>query len=82
MVCGTWGGGGVHLIDIEGVESDPIVMTALEREGALTVRCVCFKRHPIERSQLGQVIPCPSPDCDLQLRINPFVIELQEPAPR
>jgi hypothetical protein len=31
--------GGVHLIDLEGIEYGPVIVTALERDGALTVRC-------------------------------------------
>jgi hypothetical protein len=61
---------------VVGISYGPIIVTAHERSGTLTVRCpACFEWHPIERGQLGQIITCPSPGCETRLRINPFVLE-------
>jgi len=75
-VCGD-SAGGVHLIDLEGIEYGPVIVTALERDGALTVRCpACFKQHPLlELAQLDEVTTCPRPGCETKLKVNPFVLE-------
>jgi WD40 repeat protein len=75
--------GGLNPVDIEALEYGPLCVTASTGGGTLTIRCpACFEEHPIKRAQLGQVIPCPGASCATQLKINPFVVQLQEPAPR
>ena len=72
-VCGDVTGG-VHLVDLLGIEYGPIIVTALKRGSALIVRCPsCHEELPLEQNWLGQVVDCPRPGCGGYMRINPFV---------
>ena len=74
-VCGD-AGGGVYLIDLVGIEYGPIAVTAVDlgRGGGPSIRCPkCLQLHPLNEAWLGQVIECPTPNCGLSLRVNPFI---------
>ncbi|MGH2557013.1 MAG: eIF2A-related protein [Actinomycetota bacterium] len=74
VVCGDEGGN-VYLADLIGIEYGPIIATTIEIDGQRTVRCPeCWHLHPIDDAWLGRVIDCPTPTCDLTLRVNPFVV--------
>jgi len=67
--------GNVILIDVTGIEYGPIIVTAIERPDGTAVRCPrCSQEHPVRPEWLGEVIRCPTSDCDLRLRINSFVV--------
>ena len=73
--CGD-GGGGVYLIDLVGIDYGPVIVTAVDlgTGAGPALRCPkCLRLHPLDDSWLGAVIPCPTPDCGLSLRVNPFV---------
>jgi len=58
------------------MEVKPIILTPKKQNGRIIVRCPsCQQDHPIHETQLDHVINCPTEGCDLQLKINPFVIE-------
>ena len=77
--CGD-GGGNFYLLDLVGITYGPIIVTAsIVRKGlfkkALTIRCpACQKEHSINDDQLGCAMICPTTDCSVQLKINPFTI--------
>jgi len=76
--CGD-GGGGVYLIDLVAIEYGPIIVTAadLGNGAGPALRCPkCFRLHPLDDAWLGEVIECPTPDCGLSLRVNPFVTRI------
>jgi hypothetical protein len=63
-------------MDLAGIEYEPIVVTAVGRgKGAgPAIRCPkCLQLHPLNDAWLGQIIECPTPNCGLSLRVNPFV---------
>jgi WD40 repeat protein len=71
-------GGNVYLLEWVGMEVKPIILTLQKRAGSLIVRCPsCQQDHPISQDQLGQEMICPTPGCDLQLKLNPFVVEME-----
>ena len=74
VVCGDEGGN-LHVLDQVGIEYGPIIVTATEQDGRRVLRCPgCWRAHPLQESWRGQVIGCPTATCDLQLRVNPFVV--------
>jgi hypothetical protein len=76
--CGDQGGG-VYLIDLVGIEYGPIVVTAVDlgKGTGPALRCPkCFRFHPLDDAWLGEVIECPTPDCRLSLRVNPFITRM------
>jgi len=75
-VCGD-SSGNVYQIELVGIEYGPIIVTAVDLgQGAgFALRCPkCFRLHPLDDAWLGEVIECPTPDCGLSLRVNPFVM--------
>ncbi len=77
-VCGDEGGG-VYLIDLVGTDYGPIVVTVVDTDSGAgpTLRCPkCLQFHPLNDAWLGEVIMCPTPDCGLSLRVNPFVTRM------
>ena len=81
-VCGD-SGGSLYLIDLVGIEYGPIVVTAMDRGEGPALRCpACWQEHSLDERWLGTVIDCPTPSCDLQLRVNPFVIRRARPTSR
>jgi hypothetical protein len=70
-------GGNIYILEWVGREVKPIILTAIIRAEKLIVRCpACQQDHPISQEHLGSEISCPSPDCSLQLKINPFVTKM------
>jgi hypothetical protein len=68
--------GGVHLVELVGVEYGPLIVTAVDRGRTLTVRCPeCLEHQPLEERRLGQVVDCERPSCEGRMRVNPFVID-------
>lgn len=57
----------------------PLIITARETDGKLTVYCpVCNTNLPINKDQIGREITCPNNGCDASLKINPFVIGIND----
>jgi WD40 repeat protein len=80
-VCGD-SSGALHFLDFVGLKYGPIIVTAAERDGVLTLRCpACWKLHPVTRDQLGTELTCPTPECGLRLRANPFALGAPGPEP-
>jgi len=76
VTCGDLSGA-LYRIEVMGIELGPIVVTATERGPQLMVRCpACQSDHAVERAGLGQVIECPTPNCGLSLRVNPFITRM------
>jgi WD40 repeat protein len=69
--------GALHVVDLVGVEYGPIVVTATERAGQLTARCpACGYEERWDQGELGCVVSCRTAGCNLDLRINPFVLRI------
>jgi hypothetical protein len=68
-------GGGVYLIDLVGIDYGPIIVTAVDPgKGGPALRCPkCYQLHALDDAWLGEVIECPTPNCGLPLRVNPFI---------
>ena len=76
--CGDEGGG-VYLIDLVGIQYGPIIVTALDlgKGAGPALRCPkCFRLRPLDDAWLGEVIECPTPNCGLRLRVNPFITRM------
>jgi hypothetical protein len=76
--CGD-AGGGVYVIELVGIEYGPIIVTAVDlgKGAEPALRCPkCLRLHPLVDASLGEVIECPTPDCSLSLRVNPFVTRM------
>ena len=68
-------GGGVHLARLVGIDLGPLLVTAAEAGGTLTVRCpACRQPLLLDFDQLGSRTTCPRPGCDSELQVNPFSI--------
>ncbi len=68
--------GHVHRVECIGLTYGPVILTAVEEDNKLMIRCpACQQDHPIMKSQLGSEITCPAPDCNLKIKLNPFSIE-------
>lgn len=66
--------GGFYLVDLVGIEYGPIIVTAVEVGRRTHLRCPkCRQDHPLDRAWLDTEIECPNRECDLRLRVNPFV---------
>jgi len=73
IVCGD-AGGNLYFLSLVGITYGPIVVTAVGHRRSV-VRCPnCRHSHGLDEAWLGQVIDCPTPSCDLLLRVNPFVV--------
>ncbi len=71
--CGDHGGN-FHLLDLLGIASGPIVVTAVDAGAGPLLHCPrCRTSFAFEKQWLGKAGICPAPDCGLRLRINPFV---------
>jgi WD40 repeat protein len=67
--------GNFHLLDLYSIGYGPIVVTAADQGGGLAVHCpACRQQHRLDDARLGEVIHCPTPSCDLRLRVNSFVL--------
>jgi hypothetical protein len=73
VACGD-NSGSVYLVDLVGITSGPLVVTAADLGNGPAVRCpVCLERHPLRESWLGRELYCPGNACDAPLRVNPFI---------
>jgi len=76
VACGDHSGG-LHRVEVMGIEHPPIVVTATERGPQLMIRCpACQSDHPLEKSGLGSDLTCPTVGCGLNLHVNTFVVTL------
>ena len=74
VACGD-GGGGVHLIELVGIDYGSILTTAIDH-GTHSVRCpACRQEHQISDEQLGGELTCPTAGCGLRLKVNPFIVQ-------
>jgi len=74
VACGD-AGGGVHLAHLVGIDLGPLVVTASENLGTLTVRCpACRQPFRLDPERLGERVTCRRLTCTTELQINPFVI--------
>lgn len=65
--------GGLHLVDLVGIEYGPIVVTPADRGAGPAIRCPsCFGEMTDRDAAAGRDIVCPTPGCGLQMRVNPF----------
>ena len=70
-------GGSMYLLDLVGIDYQPIIVTAANRKQCHEVRCpACQHQLHITENQLGSVVTCPTEACGLELKINPFVINM------
>jgi WD40 repeat protein len=75
--CGD-SGGGFHLLDLVGVKYGPIIVTAAKGTEGLVARCpACKREHAVTERNLGTEFTCPTPECGLRLKLNPFVVGKQ-----
>jgi hypothetical protein len=83
-ICGD-DAGGVHLVDLVGVDYGPLVITAVDaddRPGDPVILCPkCRTLLPESQRLLGSTLACPGSACDVKLQINPFVASSPTPAP-
>jgi len=78
FVCNDAGGNPYHGKWI-GVDPGPSVTTATSSNGKLILFCpACQKEHLITEGQLGKAYTCPTLDCGLSLKLNPFVIQMTQ----
>jgi len=81
-VCGDHAGG-VHVVDLQGMEYGPLVITAVDaadRPGDPVILCPkCHALLKDSRKLLGRTVSCPASSCDAELRINPFVASSPTP---
>jgi hypothetical protein len=76
IACGDVAGG-VYILELVGISYGPIIVTAVNRERKLEVRCpACQKEHVINEEQLGKQMTCPTPGCGFRLKLNPFTIKM------
>jgi WD40 repeat protein len=74
LVCGD-NTGGLHLLELLGLEYGPVAATARDAGRALALRCpVCGQDLDIDRTKLGSEIACTSPLCRRRIRVNRSVI--------
>lgn len=83
-ICGD-DSGGVHVVDLGGVEYGPLVITAVDaddRPGDPVILCPkCRTLLTDSMRLLGTTVTCPGGTCDVDLRINPFVASTPSRAP-
>lgn len=83
LICGG-ALGTLYCVDLVGVMYGPIVVTAVERDGALAARCpVCGRDAAITPDLLGSVIACGQRECagggQVKMRLNPSAVRLVAP---
>jgi WD40 repeat protein len=67
--------GAFYLVDLLGIAYGPIVGTPVDQRGGPIVRCpACSQDLAVEEAWLGEVVPCPSPGCGLELRVSPVIV--------
>jgi len=74
LVCGD-NTGGLHLLELLGLEYGPLAATARDAGSVLALCCpVCGQSLDIDRTRLGTEIACTSPLCRRRIRLNRSVI--------
>ncbi len=83
-VCGDHAGG-VHLVDLLGVDYGALVITAVDaddRPGDPVILCPKCRTLLTENERLlGTTVACPATECGAELHINPFVASSPTPVP-
>jgi WD40 repeat protein len=83
-ICGDHAGG-VHRIDLAGVEYGPLAITAVDaddRPGDPLILCPKCRTLLADSGRLlGTTVDCPGTGCDAKLRISPFVASTPTPGP-
>lgn len=70
--------GRLYLAELVGQQNKPVIVTAQDWGGVITVRCpVCQTTQQLEPNQLGQEVPCAQHRCGSVMKINPFVIKMR-----
>jgi len=76
IACGDEGGT-LHVLHPVGIPFGPVILTTVNQNRALVARCpACQQELTIKQGQPGHEMTCPTPGCGLQLKINPFVIDM------
>lgn len=71
--CGV-SGGGLHVLDFESIQYGPIIVTAVQADEGLVLKCPICQQHLSAEGSLGQVVVCARTVCRGQMRVNPFVL--------
>jgi TPR repeat protein len=79
-------GGQPSRIDLIGIKYGPIIVTAQQGGKGFVFQCpACHHQNMIQKDQLGCETTCSTPNCGLQIKLNPFVLNIKEnktsPAP-
>jgi WD40 repeat protein len=68
-------GGFIYLLDLRGIDYGPILVTPAKCSQGLVVRCPsCRRDHTVTKLHLGTELTCPTPDCGLHMKLNPFLV--------
>ncbi len=74
LICGD-DQGTLYKVDLVGIAYEPILVTSTYNHGNLFILCpACQKEHKVDKAQLGKVLACDTPTCNLRLKINPFFL--------
>lgn len=69
--------GQVHILRLERVSPKPVVVTAWsDVQGLVTCCPACQNQIQLEVDQLGCELNCPTPGCELHLKIYPFIKQM------
>jgi WD40 repeat protein len=71
--------GWLHRVELMGLDTGPVIVTAHEADGALFLQCpACRTMGPVAETTLGHGLPCPT--CGISLRLAASVLRpLPEP---
>lgn len=59
-----------------GIQYGPIILTAVDQSGRLEIRCpACQESFPLQSNYLGAEVSCPNRDCEIKLKVNPFILK-------
>ena len=68
-------GGLMHILDLVGIEYDPLIVTPVYRGKRFELRCPACRRVTLHNKDwLGAETTCPNPDCGLAWHVNPFIV--------
>jgi WD40 repeat protein len=77
LVCGDYHGDAFRL-NLQ-LAYGSIIVTGHEGANGIEALCPACQYHlSITNDQLGTELTCPTPDCGLRLKVNPFVIKIAE----
>jgi hypothetical protein len=75
VVCGDVGGN-LILAELVGIEYGSTWVTAVDTGQGPAVRCPsCQRMLPLRSSWIGRQVTCPEMDCQVTMRVNPFIAE-------